>query len=137
MNDPHESKGAFTMGYDSNSYIQNGQTIASGGQSVTGGATIDTLSGGVPAVQTVATGGTIAVTGARVIRATVASGATASNLSLGSGLSGQEITVVNENATGGSTLGITGSVSAATSISGLSAKKFVWDPSQTAWVNPS
>lgn len=133
--------GGQTITAGGQSITAGGQTITAGGSSITaggltvtaGGASLNAVSGGVAAVQTVATGGTIAVTAARVLKCTVAAGATASNLSLGSGLAGQEVMVINENATGGSTLGITGTVNAAMSISGLKAQKFVFDDTQTAW----
>jgi hypothetical protein len=97
------------------------------------------LSGGVVA-PTTSTGGTLAVTGARVIKATVASGAQATNLTLASGLPGQELTVINENTTGTSTLIITGSVitvsgTTTVTISGLAGKRFIFDDTQGLWVN--
>lgn len=103
-----------------------------------GGISTTLLQGGV-VNPTISTGGTIQVTGARVIKATVASSAQATNLTLASGLPGQELVVINENTTGTSTIIITGSVIAALgtttiTISGGAGKKFIFDNTQQLWV---
>lgn len=121
--------------------ISNDPSSGAGGNVTiqgTNGVSTTLVRGGVVS-PTVSTGGTIAVTGARVIKATVASGAQATNLTLASGLPGQDLTVINENTTGTSTLIITGSVitvagTTTVTISGLAAKKFIFDDTQNLWV---
>lgn len=125
--------GPVTVSNDTNSGAGGNVTIQGAS-----GVSTTLVRGGVVA-PTVSTGGTIAVTGARVIKATVASGAQATNLTLASGLPGQDLTVINENTTGTSTLIITGSVitvagTTTVTISGLAAKKFIYDDTQNLWV---
>ena len=126
-------QGPVTISNDSNSGAAGNLTV----QGVAGvSATV--VRGGIVA-PTTSTGGTLQVTGARIIKATVASGAQATNLTLASGLPGQDLTVINENTTGTSTLIITGSVitvagTTTVTISGLAAKKFVFDDTQHLWV---
>jgi hypothetical protein len=115
-----------------------GSISLTGGATISGGITADTVQGGVVS-PTISTGGTIQVTGARVIKATVAASAQASNLTIASGLSGQELAIINENTTGTSTIIITGSVIAAlgtttVTISGGAGAKFIFDSTQQLWV---
>lgn len=112
--------------------------VQSAGIQVTGGVTSDTIQGGVVS-PTISTGGIIQVTGARVVKATVAASAQASNLTIASGLSGQELAIINENTTGTSTIIITGSVIVAlgtttVTISGGAGAKFIFDSTQQLWV---
>jgi hypothetical protein len=115
-----------------------GQSITAGGSTVTGGVQADVIRGGAVA-QTIATGGTVQTSNGRVIKATVAASAQATNLTLASGSIGQEIVVINENTTGTSTIIFTGNVIAAlgtttVTISGGAGAKFVWDDQQNLWV---
>lgn len=115
-----------------------GSISLTGGATITGGVSADTVAGGV-VNQTVSTGGTVQVTGARQIKATVASSAQASNLTIASGLAGQELVIINENTTGTSTIIITGSVIVAlgtttVTISGGAGAKFSFDSTQNLWV---
>jgi len=108
--------------------------VNSQGISVAGVITSNGHAGGLSAVATVATSGTIATAAVRVALVTVTAGAaiTAAVLQPGT-INGQAITVVNENATGASTITFaasgTSNVGQGTGavISGLTSRAFVWD----------
>lgn len=132
------TSGGQTITAGGQSITSGGQTISSGGSTVTGGASIDVLRGGTSSVTT-STGGTIQTSGSRVIKATVAASAQATNLTLATGSIGQEIVVINENTTGTSTLIFTGNVIAALgtttiTVSGGAGFKAAWDDTQNLWV---
>jgi hypothetical protein len=130
--------GGQTITAGGQSITAGGQTITAGGLTVTGGASIDVLRGGVVA-PTTSTGGTIATSGARIIKATVAASAQATNLTLATGSTGQEIVLINENTTGTSTMVVTGNIIVAlgtttATISGGAGIKLAWDDTQALWV---
>lgn len=109
-----------------------GVSITAGGETVTGGLSTDTISGGVAAV-TCTIGSTIAVTGLRVILGIPSGGAAATNLTLATGLNGQELTIINSNSTGSNTLVFTGNVVANVTISGATAAKLVFNTTLGSW----
>lgn len=132
------TSGGQTITAGGQTITAGGQSITAGGSTVTGGASIDVLRGGASSVTT-STGGTIQTSGSRVIKATVAASAQATNLTLATGSIGQEIVVINENTTGTSTLIFTGNVIAAlgtttVTVSGGAGFKAVWDDQQSLWV---
>jgi hypothetical protein len=114
------------------SVTAGGATITAGGESIVGGLTTDTVSGGVSAI-TCTIGSTIAVTGVRVILGIPSNAAAATNLTLATGLSGQEITIINSNSTGSNTLVFTGNVVANVTISGATAAKLVFNSTLASW----
>lgn len=105
----------------------------SGGATVVGGATVDTLISTPAALLTVTSSQVISPVGARIIRATVAAGATASGLSLAAGINGQELTIINENATGASTLIASTGTLANITISGQTGARLIFDTTNS-WV---
>lgn len=112
------------------------------GLTVTGGVTTDLLQGGTTsAIATVADSGTISIA-RRVAKVSGAAGATvaAAAIATAGAVGGQELIVVNENATVGSTLVISTNVivkagTTSVTISGLAAARFIWDDTQSKWVN--
>jgi hypothetical protein len=115
-----------------------GLSITAGGLSVTGGEIVDVIKGGNSAVVTIASSGAIPIT-SRIVPLTVTAGAAVTALSLTAGSAGQEITIINENAVGGSTMIISSGVivtsgTTTSTISGLAAKHYVWDAVQSLWV---
>lgn len=124
------------------SITAGGATIAAGGASVTGGVTTDLLQGGSPtAIATVADSGTIAIT-KRVAKVSGAAGATIAGAAIATSgaVGGQELIVINENATVGSTIVISTNVivkagTTSVTVSGLGAARFIYDDTQTKWVN--
>jgi hypothetical protein len=118
-----------------------GSLTVANGATITGGVNVDILEGGSStAIQTVADSGTIAIS-KRVAKVSGAAGATVAGAALGTAgvVGGQELIVVNENLTVGSTLVISTNVivkagTTTTTISGLAAARFIWDEVQTKWV---
>jgi hypothetical protein len=112
-------------------------TGVTSGLSVTGGLGADTLSGGVKALAAIATSGTIVIASARVVRLSVVAGATASAIAMPSGtLDGQDVTIVNENATGASTLilPVAANLPTAVTISGANiGRRLVWISALNLW----
>jgi hypothetical protein len=132
------TSGGQTITAGGQSITAGGQTITAGGATVTGGVQADVLRGGAVA-QTVATGGTVQTSNARIVKVTVAASAQATNLTLATGSIGQEIVVINENTTGTSTIIFTGNVIAAlgtttVTVSGGAGFKAAWDDQQALWV---
>lgn len=139
------TSGGHTITAGGQSITAGGQTITAGGQSitaggltVTGGIQADVTRGGAVA-QTVATGGTVTTSAARIVKVTVAASAQATNLTLATGSIGQEIVVINENTTGTSTIIFTGNVIVAlgtttVTLSGGAGAKLAWDDQQALWV---
>ena len=115
-----------------------GLSITANGATITGGAIIDVVKGGNAAVATIASSGAIAIT-SRIQPLTVSAGAAVTALSLTAGAAGQEITSINENAAGASTMIISSGVivtsgTTTSTISGLAAKHYVWDAVQSLWI---
>jgi hypothetical protein len=112
-------------------------TNPTSGLAVSGGLSADTLSGGVKPLAAIATSGTITLAGFRVVRLSVAAGATASAIAMPSGtLDGQDVTVVNENATGASTLILPSAANlpTAVTISGANiGRRLVWISALNLW----
>jgi hypothetical protein len=112
------------------------------GLTVTGGVTTDLLQGGTTsAIATVADSGTISIA-RRVAKVSGAAGATVAGAALATAgaVGGQELIVVNENTTVGSTLIVSTNVivkagTTSVTISGLAAARFIWDDTQLKWVN--
>lgn len=111
-----------------------------GNVTVNGAAGISTngISGGVSALATIATSGTISVAGVRVARCTDAGAVTAVVLATGT-LSGQEIAIINENTTGANSITFAASGTSnvangvSTVISGLTCARLVWDAGTSLW----
>jgi len=115
-------------------YADNGAFVTDGN----GNITINSIAGGVASVNP-SNGATIATAGLRQIKVSGTSNAQVSNLTLATGLSGQDLTVINENATGTSTIILTGNVIAAlgtttVTISGGAGAKFSFDSTQGLWI---
>lgn len=112
-------------------------TGVTSGLSVTGGLAIDTFSGGVKPLAAIATSGTVVIASARVVRLSVAAGATASAIAMPNGtLDGQDVTLINENATGASTLILPSAANlpTAVTISGANVgKRLVWTSATSIW----
>lgn len=112
-------------------------TGVTSGLTVAGGLSMDTLSGGVKPLAAIATNGTIVVSGARIVRLSVAAGATASGIAMPSGtLDGQDVTLVNENATGASTLILPSAANlpTAVTISGANiGRRLAWISALNLW----
>ncbi len=109
-------------------------------------ANVGQLYGGQAAVTTfaAATGNTIPTAGIRVARvATSAASTSVSNILATGTQPGQEITVINENTTAGSSLDFAGGsatshiIGAGTVVSGMVAARFVWDSGTTFWYRTS
>jgi hypothetical protein len=104
--------------------------------------TTDLLSGGSPsAIATVADSGTISIA-RRIAKVSGAAGATVAAAAIATAgvTPGQELIVLNENTTVGSTLVISTNVilkagTTSVTVSGLAAARFIWDDTQTKWVN--
>jgi hypothetical protein len=119
-----------------------GISVTAGGVTVTGGVTTDLLQGGTTStIATVADSGTISIA-RRVAKVSGAAGATIAGAAIATAnaVGGQELIVVNENATVGSTIVISTNVivkagTTSVTISGLGAARFIWDDTQTKWVN--
>lgn len=118
-----------------------GFSVTAGGGTFTGGVTTDLLQGGVSTIATVADSGTIAIT-KRVAKVTGSAGATvaAAAIATSGAVAGQELIVVNENATSGSTVVISTNVivgdgTASVTIKAKGAARFIYDDTQTKWVN--
>ncbi len=119
-----------------------GETITLGGLAVTGGTITDTFGGGEGTVQTFSGGvGTVTV-GTRVIKVSGTGGTLLSSVTIpvASIPSGAELIVINENATVGSTIVINTGVilkagTTAVTVSGLAAARFIFDHTQSLWVN--
>jgi len=112
-------------------------TNPTAGLAVSGGLSADTLSGGVKPLAAIATSGTVVVTSARIVRLSVAGGATASGIAMPSGtLDGQDVTLINENATGASTLILPSAANlpTAVTISGANiGRRLVWISALNLW----
>lgn len=112
-------------------------TNPTAGLAVSGGLSADTFSGGVKALTAIATSGTITLAGFRVVRLSVSGGATASAIAMPSGtLDGQDVTIVNENATGASTLILPSAANlpTAVTISGANiGRRLVWISALNLW----
>lgn len=112
-------------------------TNPTAGLAVSGGLSADTLSGGVKPLAAIATNGTVVVTSARIVRLSVAAGATASGIAMPSGtLDGQDVTLINENATGASTLILPSAANlpTAVTISGANiGRRLVWISALNLW----
>ena len=122
-------------------YLDNGSITSNGAGVVTmatmsgvasGAVSATTIAGGVASI-TATIGSTIAVTGLRVILAVPSGAAAATNLTLATGLQGQEITIINSNSTGSNTLVFTGNVVANVTISGATAAKLVYNSTLASW----
>jgi hypothetical protein len=102
----------------------------------------DSLQGGSPsAIATVADSGTISIA-KRIAKVSGAAGATVAGAAIATAgaVGGQELVVLNENTTVGSTLVISTNVilkagTTSVTVSGLAAARFIWDDTQTKWVN--
>jgi hypothetical protein len=104
----------------------------------TNGLSVNSISGGVSALATIATSGSISIAGVRVARCTVAGAVTAVTLPTGT-LNGQEITIVNENTTAANSITFAASGTSnvangvSTVVSGLLCARLVWDAGATLW----
>jgi hypothetical protein len=112
-------------------------TGVTSGLTVTGGLNADILSGGVKPLAAIATNGTVVIASARIVRLSVAAGATASGIAMPSGtVDGQDVTLVNENATGASTLILPSAANlpTAVTISGANiGRRLVWVSALSLW----
>lgn len=112
-------------------------TNPTAGLAVSGGLSADSLSGGVKPLAAIASSGTISIASARVVRLSVSGGATASAIAMPSGtLDGQDVTLINENATGASTLILPSAANlpVAVTISGANVgKRLVWCSATNIW----
>lgn len=119
-----------------------GISVTAGGATITGGVTTDLLQGGSPtAIATVADSGTIVIS-RRVAKVSGAAGATvaAAAIATSGAVGGQELIVLNENTTVGSTLVISTNVilkagTTSVTVSGLAGARFIFDDTQSKWVN--
>jgi hypothetical protein len=108
-----------------------------GGLSVPGPVICNNLAGGVSAVATIASSGTIAST-LRVELVTVAGAVTAVVLQPGQ-YNGQYIHVINQNTTASNTITMAASgtsnvaLGTAVVISGLNSKDWIWDAATSLW----
>lgn len=112
-------------------YLDNGSVTTNG----SGLMTVGTMgvNGNVTSAVTCTIGSTIAVSGARVILGIPSGGAAATNLTLATGVQGQELTIINSNSTGSNTLVFTGNVVANVTISGATAAKLVYNSTLASW----
>lgn len=128
--------------------LDNGNLTTDGSGNITAknftgsNASVKQLSGGQSAATTfaAASANTIATSGVRVARVATSGASTSVSNILATGNSpGQEVTVINENTTAGSTLDFAGGsatsniVGAGTVVSGLSAARFIWDSGTSFW----
>ena len=119
-----------------------GLSITAGGATITGGLTTDLLQGGsTSTIATVADSGTIAIS-RRVAKVSGAAGATIAGAAIATSgaVGGQELIVLNENTTVGSTIVISTNVilkagTTSVTVSGLAGARFIYDEVQTKWVN--
>ena len=136
------ASGGLSIAAGGETITAGGLSITAGGATVTGGVTTDLLLGGsTSAIQTVADSGTIVIT-RRVAKVSGAAGATIAGAAIATAAAsgGQELIVINENATVGSTLVISTGVivkagTTTVTVSGQSAARFIYDEVQTKWVN--
>jgi len=123
--------------------LDNGNLTTDGSGNLTAkNLSVAQVAGGQSAATTfaAATGNTIATSGVRVARvATSAASTSISNILATGNVAGQEITVINENTTAGSTLDFAGGsatshiIGAGTVVSGMVAARFVWNSATTFW----
>jgi len=119
-------------------YLDNGSITSNGSGTLTPAVSSASVVAGGRGTITVTTGSTLATSGLRVLFGTVTAGATATNITLATGIQGQELTFINGNTTGTSTIIITGNVVqnavASITVSGLGAARLIFDATVGSWV---
>jgi hypothetical protein len=112
-------------------YTDNGSITTNGSGLLTVGTMA--VNANITSAITCTIGSTIAVSGARVILGIPSGAAAATNLTLATGVQGQELTIINSNSTGANTLVFTGNVVANVTISGATAAKLVFNTTLASW----